>query len=64
MACKSTCSQVSVVLPGSASQVGGNSKHRKTLEIIFSKPAPTSLEAKPYQVADARTFLQLIGVTP
>jgi hypothetical protein len=83
-----------------------NSKHRKTLEAIFSKPTPASLEwariealllaagctviegngsrvrfvfgqhvgtfhrphpakeAKPYQVVDARTFLQLIGVTP
>jgi hypothetical protein len=83
-----------------------NSKHRKTLEAIFSKPVPSSLEwtriealllavgctlvegsgsrvrfvlgqhvgtfhrphpakeAKPYQVADAKTFLTLIGVTP
>jgi len=83
-----------------------NSKHRKTLEAIFSKPTPSALEwariealfmavgctvvegngsrvrfvlgkhvgtfhrphptkeAKPYQVADAKTFLQLIGVKP
>lgn len=83
-----------------------NSKHRKTLEAICSKPTPSTLEwarieallvavgcevvegrgsrvrfvlgqhvgtfhrphpakeAKSYQVADAKTFLHLIGVAP
>jgi hypothetical protein len=83
-----------------------NSKHRKTLELVFAKPTPTSLEwariealfvaagaqtiegdgsrvrfalngvvgtfhrphpakeAKPYQVKDARQFLEQAGVTP
>lgn len=83
-----------------------NSKHRKTLEAVFGKPTPTSLdwacievlfvaagaqtiegdgsrvrfvlnnvvgtfhrphpskEAKPYQVKDARHFLEHAGVTP
>lgn len=83
-----------------------NSKHRKTLEAIFSKPIPSTLEwvkveallvavgcdvlegrssrvrfvhgqhvgtfhrphpakeAKPYQVNDAKAFLELIGVKP
>ena len=83
-----------------------NSKHRKTLEAIFSEPVPRSLawrqiealflalgvdmiegrgsrvafvlndqradfhrphpgkEAKPYQVRDARLFLELAGVKP
>ncbi|HAI69504.1 MAG: type II toxin-antitoxin system HicA family toxin [Candidatus Parabeggiatoa sp. nov. 3] len=83
-----------------------NSKHRKTLEAIFSEPVPKSLEwsrieslfvalgasiiegegsrvrfllnevvasfhrphpskeAKPYQVRDARHFLEQAGVTP
>jgi len=29
----------------------------------FHRPHPAK-EAKPYQVADAQTFLKLIGVTP
>jgi hypothetical protein len=83
-----------------------NSKHRKTLEAIFSEPVPKSMEwsrieslflalgadiiggngsrvrfvlnqvvgsfhrphpgkeAKPYQVRDARIFLEQAGVTP
>ena len=83
-----------------------NSKHRKTLELIFSEPVPKSMqwlrieslfvalgaeiiegdgsrvrfvlnemvgsfhrphphkEAKPYQVRDARNFLEQAGVTP
>ncbi len=83
-----------------------NSKHRKTLELIFSEPVPKSMqwlrieslfvalgaeiiegdgsrvrfvlnemvgsfhrphphkEAKPYQVRDARNFLEPAGVTP
>lgn len=83
-----------------------NSKHRKTLEAVFTQPAPSGLEwariealltaigcqtiegrgsrvrfakdgmvatfhrphpdkeAKPYQVRDARDFLQQLGVTP
>ncbi|MEN8218802.1 MAG: type II toxin-antitoxin system HicA family toxin [Pseudomonadota bacterium] len=83
-----------------------NSKHRKTLEAIFSEPVPNSMEwsrieslfvalgadiiegngsrvrfvlnevvgsfhrphpgkeAKPYQVRDARYFLEQAGVTP
>ncbi|MFB8828361.1 type II toxin-antitoxin system HicA family toxin [Azotobacter sp. CWF10] len=83
-----------------------NSKQRSTLEAIFSKPAPTSLEwvqieslfvaagakvvegngsrvrfelngviatfhrphpdkeAKPYQVRDAKAFLEKAGITP
>jgi hypothetical protein len=83
-----------------------NSKHRKTLEAIFSEPVPKSMEwsrieslfialeaeiiegngsrvrfvlnevvasfhrphpskeAKPYQVRDARYFLEQAGVTP
>ena len=83
-----------------------NSKHRKTLEAIFSKPTSRTLEwarveatlvaagcnivegqgsrvrfefhgsivtfhrphpakeAKPYQIEDARAFLELIGVKP
>ncbi len=83
-----------------------NSKHRKTLEAIFSEPVPKSMEwsrieslfialgaeiiegngsrvrfvlnkvvasfhrphpskeAKPYQVRDARNFLEQAGVTP
>jgi len=83
-----------------------NTKHRKTLEVIYSKPTSATLEwaklealliavgcqvvegrgsrvrfvhgqhvgtfhrphpakeAKPYQVEDARTFLELIGVKP
>lgn len=83
-----------------------NSKHRMTLDAIFSRPVPASLEwsriealfislgaqvvegggsrvkfllngelasfhrphpakeAKPYQVRDARTFLQNIGIVP
>ena len=83
-----------------------NSKHRKTLELIFSEPVPKSMqwsrieslfvalgaeiiegdgsrvrfvlnevvgsfhrphphkEAKPYQIRDARHFLEQAGVTP
>jgi hypothetical protein len=83
-----------------------NSKHRKTLELVFAKPTPASLEwariealfvaagaqtiegdgsrvrfamkkvvatfhrphpakdAKPYQVKDARQFLEQAGVQP
>ncbi len=83
-----------------------NSKHRKTLELIFSEPVPKSMqwlrieslfvalgaeiiegegsrvrfvlnevvgsfyrphpskEAKPYQIRDARNFLEQAGVTP
>lgn len=83
-----------------------NSRHRKTLDAVFGKPTPSTLEwvrieallvavgcsviegrgsrvrfafgnhvasfhrphpakeAKPYQVEDARAFLELIGVKP
>jgi hypothetical protein len=83
-----------------------NARHRKTLEMVFAKPAPASLawlriealfvalgaqtiegdgsrvrfylsgvvgtfhrphpakEAKPYQVKDARQFLEQVGVKP
>lgn len=53
-----------------------NGKHRKTLAEVFDPRCQASIdwlriealllakEAKPYQVADARDFLQTLGIRP